>query len=275
MTGARMSAAADDISVVLVVHNRLELTRACIESMRDTTLSFELCVLDNASTDGTRDYLESDAVPVPVRYQRNDDNVGLIRALNQAARIAHGRYLCYLHNDTEMLDRRWLERLRGAVADGERVGLAGLYGARRIRRDGRFAGRSIVHALRDGTRTARMPAPIVEVAVVDGVCLFVPRTVLAAVGGFDEGYGFFHGYDRELSFAVREAGWRSVVVDVPFVHRGGGTRTGADAPVPAREDLAQRRAVIARFAGKGRHRLPTDVRSYRERLADRFRAQDR
>ena len=47
---------------------------------------------------------------------------------------------------------------------------------------------------------------------------------------------------------MREAGWRCVVVDAPFVHRGGGTRTGEGAPVAAPEDLAQRRAALARFA---------------------------
>ena len=80
------------------------------------------------------------------------------------------------------------------------------------------------------------------------------------MGGFDEGYGFFHGYDRDLSFAVREAGWRCVVVDAPFVHRGGGTRTGSARRWRAPEDLAQRRAALARFAAKWRHRLPCDVR---------------
>src|SRR5262249_28006285 len=62
-----------------------------------------------------------------------------------------------------------------------------------------------------------------------------------------------------------------VVVDAPFVHHGGGTRTGEAAPVSMDEDLAQRRAALARFAGKWRHRLPSDVRSPRERLVDWLR----
>jgi hypothetical protein len=63
-----------------------------------------------------------------------------------------------------------------------------------------------------------------------------------------------------------------VVVDAPFVHRGGGTRTGAAAPVREAHDIAQRRAALARFATKWRHRLPSDVRSRRERLTDWWRA---
>ena len=259
------------ISVVMVVHNQLALTRACLESLRGTSEPFELCVVDNASTDGTEEFLRTAALPVARRYHRNADNVGLIRALNQGAALAGGDVLCFLHNDTEMRDVRWLARLRAALEEPG-VGLAGLYGVRRLRRDGRYVGRTIVHTLEG---SANLRGDVVEVAAVDGVCLTVRRAVLEQVGGFDEGYGFFHGYDRELSFAVREAGYRCVVVNAPFVHRGGGTRTGTAAPVRAPEDLAQRQAALARFAAKWKHRLPADVRGARERVADWLAARGR
>jgi GT2 family glycosyltransferase len=251
----------------MAVWNRLELTRACLESLRGTSEPFELSVVDNGSTDGTEAYFRRWTHPFPLRYTRNPDNVGLIRALNQGAAQARGELLCFLHNDTEMRDVRWLGRLRGALED-DGAGLAGLYGARRLRRDGRYAGRTLVHCL---AGAGNLGGATVEVAAVDGVCLAIARALFDAVGGFDEGYGAFHGYDRELSFAVREAGRRCVVVDAPFVHRGGGTRAADPSPERAAADLAARRAALARFAAKWRHRLPCDVRSWRERLADRLR----
>lgn len=260
--------AAVTTSVVLVVHDQPALTRACVESLQQTRGPFELCVVDNASGDETVDYLDRLARTVPLRYRRNEDNVGLIRALNQGAELATGELLCFLHNDTEARDPRWLERLQGAVASSAGIGLAGVYGVRRLRRDGRYVGRTIVHSL-EGAPTLR--APQVEVAVVDGVCLFLARDVLERVGGFDEGYGFFHGYDRDLSFAVRELGLRCAIVNAPFVHRGGGTRTGQHAPVAPPEDLAQRQAALARFVEKWGHRLPCDVRGVPERLRDWLR----
>ena len=208
-------------SVVLVVWNQLELTRACLESLRACTAPFDLCVVDNGSTDGTAEWFEEFPLPYALTYHRNARNLGLISALNQAASLAKGDVLCFLHNDTEMRDARWLERLLAALASPRRIGLAGLYGARRLRRDGRYVGRTIVHAL-EGEGT--LDGDVAEVAVVDGVCLCLRRGLLEEVGGFDEGYGFLHGYDRDLSFAVREAGWRCAVVDAPFVHHGGGTR---------------------------------------------------
>ena len=245
------------------MHNQEALTRACLESLRSTTVPFELCVVDNGSTDGTEVYFRRFAPPYPLRYERNAANVGLISALNQGARLAGGEVVCFLHNDTEMRETAWLERLVAALGDGRRGGLAGLYGARRGPRDGRYVGRTIVHCLEGGPG---MAAPVVEVAAVDGVCLCLRRALLDEIGGFDEGYGFFHGYDRDLSLAVRERGLACVVVDARFVHRGGGTRTGERAPVAAAEDLEQRRQAMARFARKWRRRLPSDVRGLPERI---------
>ena len=71
------------VSVVLVVYNQLALTRACLESLRQTTLPFELCVVDNGSSDGTEPYFRRPPTfATPLRYERNAENVGLIRALN-------------------------------------------------------------------------------------------------------------------------------------------------------------------------------------------------
>jgi O-antigen biosynthesis protein len=256
------------ISVVIVVHNRLDLTHACLESLRRTARPFELCVVDNGSSDETPSYFKRWSGESPLRYQRNAENLGLIRALNQGAALARGEQICFLHNDTEMLDPHWLGKLATAVGPGRPVGLAGLYGARYVRRDGTYLGRSIVHCLAEAPT---MRAPAVEVAVVDGVCLFVPRLLLAELGGFDESYGFFHGYDRDLSFAVRASGRRCVVVRSHFVHRGGGTRTGPQAPLSAETDLAQRHEAMARFVKKWQHALPADARGIRERLTDRLR----
>jgi GT2 family glycosyltransferase len=255
-------------TVVLVVYNQLALTRACLDSLRPTTQAFELCIVDNGSTDDTPAFFRERSFSHPLTYHRNDANVGLIRALNQAARLGRGETFCFLHNDVEMHDPRWLGCLHAALEGPQGIGLVGLYGARKVRADGRYAGRSIVHSL---AGSATLEVPLAEVAAVDGVCLFLRRSLLEAVGGFDEGYGFFHGYDRDLSFAVREVGWRCAVVNSPFIHRGGGTRTGDGAPASRASDLIQRREALDRFVDKWRHRLPCDVRSTRERWADWLR----
>ena len=249
----------------MVVRGGLELTRVCLESLRATTEPFALAVVDNASPDDTPAFFSQLAYRFPVRYQRNADRTPILAAYNQAWRLADTEYVCLLHHDTEMLEPTWLTRL---LMPHERpdTGLTGLYGAKRVRRDGGYGAGSIVHSLADG---ATVRAPYEEVAAVDGVCLCLRRGVLEQVRGIDEGYGA-HAYDRDLSFAVRETGRRCLVVHAPFRHgRGAG---GAPAFATRREtesqDLDRRRSATTRFARKFAHRLPCDVRSVQTRVAD-------
>jgi GT2 family glycosyltransferase len=254
------------VTVVIPVLDQLALTRACLQSLAHTAEPLELIVMDNGSTDGTRAYFEGGQAPRPVRYERNPAGTSVMAALNRGWRLAATEAVCFLHNDTEMVEPAWLGRLLAALA-GPGVGMSGLYGIKRLRRNGRYVGRTIVHSLAEGP-TVRPPWE--EVAVVDSVCMCLSRAVLEEVGGFDEGYGPQHGLDRDLSFAVRETGRRCVVVHAPFRHRGGGTRTRDFAADPERErrDRALRQAVLDRFVEKFGHRLPCDVRPLPTRVAE-------
>ena len=151
--------------------------------------------------------------------------------------------------------------------DDPSVGMTGLYGAKRMRNDTRFVGRTIVHSLADGP-TVRPPGE--DVSTIDSVCLCLRRTLLERIGGLDERYGFYHGFDKDLSLAVRERGLRCRVMHAPFRHHGGGTRAKdfARDPEKERRDLADRDAVIRRLREKWGHRLPADVRPVPTRVRE-------
>lgn len=254
------------VTIVMSVFGRLELTRACLDSLRATREPFRLVVIDNGSTDETPRFFERLRYPSPLRFERNETNQPVIATLNRAWRLSETEFVCILHNDTEMLEPDWLTRLLRPLADPG-IGITGLYGIKRLRRDGRFVGRTIVHSLAEGP-TVRPEGE--EVAVIDSVVMCLPRRLMEEVGGFDEGYGFYHGLDRDLSFAVRERGRRCVTVRAPFLHHGGATRTRDFAARPDREraDLDLRRAVLERFVGKYGHRLPCDVRPLPQRIGE-------
>jgi hypothetical protein len=67
---------------------------------------------------------------------------------------------------------------------------------------------------------------------------------------------------------------RCLIVNAPFRHHGGKTRTRGfdDDPGLERADLTKRDSALSRFADKYRHRLPCDVRSPAERVRDWFKA---
>ena len=258
------------VTIVMSVFGRLPLTRACLDSLRATAEPFRLVVIDNGSTDETPRFFERLVYPAPLHFERNETNQPVIATLNRAWRLAETEFVCILHNDTEMVEPTWLTRLLAPLADPT-VGITGLYGIKRLRRDGRFVGRTIVHSLAEGP-TVRPEGE--EVAVIDSVVMCLPRRLMEEVGGFDEGYGFYHGLDRDLCFAVRERGRRCVTVRAEFRHHGGGTRTRDFSARPDREraDLALRRAVLERFVAKYRHRLPCDVRPVPQRIGEWIQA---
>ncbi|PYO03737.1 MAG: hypothetical protein DMD91_00235 [Candidatus Rokuibacteriota bacterium] len=258
------------VTLVMSVYNQLALTRACLDSLRFTTEPFQLVVIDNGSTDETPRFFERYEYPYPLLFARNPTNQSVIATLNRAWRMAETEFVCILHNDTEFPEAEWLSRLLEPFEDPD-TGITGLYGVKRLRRNGRFVGRTVVHSLAEGP-TVRPPRE--EVAVIDSVCMCLPRPLMEDVGGFDEAYGFYHGLDRDLCFAVRERRRRCWTVYAPFVHRGGATRTRDFPSRPEREraDLALRAAVLDRFVAKYGHRLPCDVRSRRDRVTDWLRA---
>jgi GT2 family glycosyltransferase len=90
---------APQITVILVLFNKAELTYRCLESL--STLgadpSFHVLIVDNASSDQTQRLLERVRGATIVR---NEDNRGFLRACNQAAGMVTTRHILFLNNDT-------------------------------------------------------------------------------------------------------------------------------------------------------------------------------
>src|SRR5262249_6296261 len=114
------------VTLVMSVFGRLELTRACLDSLRATTEPFRLAIGDNGSPDDPPKFLEQFPYPYPLKWERNETNRPVIQALNRAWRLCETEYLCILHNDTEMTEPTWLTRLLAPLADPT-IGMTGLY----------------------------------------------------------------------------------------------------------------------------------------------------
>ncbi len=88
-----------DVSIIIVNWNTRELLARCLRCVQDTVqqASYEVFVVDNASTDGSQAMVQQDFPAV--KLIANAENVGFARANNQAIRLAQGRYILLLNSD--------------------------------------------------------------------------------------------------------------------------------------------------------------------------------
>ena len=199
-----------EITVIMVAHNRFELTLRGLASLRRNFAgAMQLVLVDNASNDETRRIGQYVAGAVLLR---NEQNLGFLRACNQALAHVAAPALLYLNNDVELghgAVAAALRRLRGAKKTGAVCGKI-------IRTHGRLqeAG-SIIWS--DGTTTGylRDASPLAPEAnflrAVDygsAVFLLCRAEIVKDLGGFDEDFMPAYYEDADLCVRMRKAGYR-------------------------------------------------------------------
>ena len=232
------------LAIVIVNWNAGVQLRACLASiaaaMRSGFVLGEVVVVDNGSSDGSADGLESPALPL--RVVRNKDNRGFAAACNQgaAALRLEPDYLLFLNPDT----RLQTDSLSAAVAFMEHGGHERytVYGCRMVDESGCTV-RSCSRFPRTGTFVQKILGldhllPRVfhglhlaefdhesdrDVDHVIGAFYFVRAARFRALGGFDEQF-FVYLEDLDLSLRVRSGGERiRYSAASSIVHKGGGT----------------------------------------------------
>ena len=217
------------VSIVIPVFNNLPYTQRCIEALfaHSGEAPHEVIVVDNASTDGTRAYLEG--LGDRVRAIFNARNAGFAGANNQAAALARGRYLLFLNNDT-IPQAGWLSEMVRLAENDDRVGVVGsklLYpDTKRVQ----HAGIELINGIPDHPlRGAAPDDPRVcrtrDLDMVTGACLMTRKDLFDRLGGFDEGY--LNGVeDVDLCLRVRDAGHRVVYCATSVVEHYEGRSAG-------------------------------------------------
>ncbi|MBI4847605.1 MAG: glycosyltransferase [Nitrospirae bacterium] len=251
----------EGLSIIIPVYNKLEATVKCINFINEhnKNCSFEIIVVDNGSTDETQKVF--DAGHKGVTYVRNDENLGVAKALNIGAKAAKYDVLCFMHNDLFVFREGWAGAIHNFIANTANAGVAGLYGAKTLRKDGSFRGRTIVHAKKDSPAIKR---PFEKVAVVDGLLMAMSKTVFEKTGGFHEDFRM-HYYDKDISMRAVKVRLDNYVLNISFEHACGTTRAQIKADDSIRDEAQEK------FIEIWKHSLPVDVSTWRERIGYLFR----
>ena len=195
-------------SVVIPTLTAGDKLARCLDCLQQQTFEpFDIYIVDN-SGDGLAEPL---AAPPRITVIGNRENVGFGAAINQAVAYSSAEFVCTL-NDDAYPSPEWLSELVETCRGADDVGLCAsrIYlGSGRERLDSEG-----LAVYGDGTtkQSGHGRAPVEEVTarevlVPSGCAALYRRSMLQALGGFDEDY-FLYCEDSDLGLRARKAGWR-------------------------------------------------------------------
>ncbi|MCI0445898.1 glycosyltransferase [bacterium] len=219
-------------SIVIPVFNQVNYTMQCVDRIRSSTISpYELIIINNGSTDGTKEYLDS-LQSTGIKIQHLPENTGFVNACNQGAKLASGEYLVFLNNDT-LPEDGWLEAL---ISAAEKIPNVGAVGAKLLYPDGvlQEAG-SLVFSDSTPWNYGKRDDPekpqynyIREAPYCSAACLLIRRKLFEQIGGFDKRYSPAYWEDVDLAFEVRKRGLKVIYQPAARIIHFEGVTGGTD-----------------------------------------------
>ena len=235
--GTSLSEHAIDLSIIVVAWNVKELVDECFRAIRASrdTLKKQILFVDNASVDGTADYVEENFPEVTLI--RSDTNLGFIRANNLAYKQARGRYVLMLNSDA-FVHESTLQDTVDFMREHEDVGVVG---ARLVGRDGVLqpSARYFPTPLRMFLLKLGLLGKIPFVGVLDdlswdhksvrecdwvvGCYLLARKDIIDATGFFLREDYFMYNDDNDLCFRIKKLGYKVCFYPTDVIHLGGAT----------------------------------------------------
>jgi GT2 family glycosyltransferase len=213
------------VSIIIVTFNNLDYTKLCIESIYEKTAypNFEVIVVDNASTDGTRDYLlELKTTHSNVKVILNEENLSFARANNMGIKASQGKYIILLNNDT-VVTRGWISGLIKYFGD-PLVGMVGpvtnfIGNEAKINVDYRDLSEMDRFA---ESYTAQNRGISFEISVLALYCAMMSRKVIDKVGLLDEQFSVGMFEDDDYALRLKKEGFKQICIEDVFIHHFGG-----------------------------------------------------
>ncbi|REG51821.1 GT2 family glycosyltransferase [Paraburkholderia sp. BL6669N2] len=210
------------VSAIVLTYNNLPLTKDCLESLeqQDSGVDLEIVVVDNASTDGSADYLVSWAASRPnAKLILNAENRGFAGGNNVGLAAATGDYLVILNNDT-VVTRGWARRMVNHFRNHPRLGILGPL-TNNIGNEARVE-TNYVDLPSMHPEAAVLTEPnlgmLFELDTVAFFCAMLPRSTFELCGPLCEDYGLGFFEDDDYCRRVQAAGLVVGCAEDVFIH---------------------------------------------------------
>jgi len=199
-----------DVSVVVPTYNRAEMVCEAIESLvhqeTDSQFSFEIVVVDNASTDSTKGAVQrvAEFSPIPIRYAF-EEAAGDAHARNTGVKGARADWLAFLDDD-EFADKDWLRQLYFTALGQNALIVGGEVRLVLSDEQKRAFGRALRKALRETQHGKDVVRRYTGGSLPAAGNMLVKRAVFDRVGLFDTSM-LAGGSDSDLVLRARAAGY--------------------------------------------------------------------
>lgn len=230
-----------DLSIIILSYNTKDLLINCLNSLKklNNEVNFEIIVVDNNSTDGSKKYLDDQN---DIKFIENNSNLGFAAGNNSARNKCLGKYILFLNSDTEVYKNTLKESLNFIINNPK----VGVVTCKMVLPNGRLDPDSkrsfptpwvaLTHfsGLDKLFPTSRIFAKywygyepndkVMDIDVAQGAFFLTRKSVLDDIGWFDEDY-FLDGEDIDLSWRIKEKGYRIVYFpQVSILHVKGASK---------------------------------------------------
>jgi GT2 family glycosyltransferase len=234
------------LSVIIVNYNVKFFLGYCLSSVEKALQSIEgeILVIDNNSTDGSKDFL-CNKFP-NVKFIWNTENEGFAKANNRALQLACGDYILFLNPDTIVPEDCFEKCISFIQSKNDEValGIKMIDGSGRFLKESKRAFPSPMTSLYKLSGLSRLfPKSKLfskyhlgyldentnhEVDVLAGAFMLITKKIIGTVGGFDENF-FMYGEDIDLSYRIQKAGYKNFYfAESTIIHfKGESTKKGS------------------------------------------------
>jgi GT2 family glycosyltransferase len=215
------------ISIVVLTHNRVHLLRQCVANAlaRTSDATKEIVIWNNASTDGTREFLDSLTDP-RLRVVHHPENIGQNGYARAFARTS-GEYLVELDDDVIDAPHGWDKTLLDAYEVLPTVGFL----AANLVDDPNDTGSRTMRERADQYTSVTVNGQKLLKGPVGGACAITSRELHDRVGGFPQNTGkAFYLEDAAYVAKIGAIGYEAAFLEDLRVHHAGGPYYAEDSP---------------------------------------------
>lgn len=214
-----------DLSIIIGTYNTKNLVKKTLSSIYKNTkkISFEIILIDDASSDGTFEYIKK-SYP-QIKLLKNKKNLGYSKTYNIGTKLARGRYVLHLNSDVYFTKDSHLDSIARFMDENPKVGIAG---CKVLKNNGSLdlPCRHAVPTLKNTFfqlfglyklfpfvksinyyMTYLDETQVTEVGGILGAFMLIRRELFKSVGYLDENF-FIYCEDTDYCYRAKKKGWK-------------------------------------------------------------------